>query len=77
MTVEQHLAQLAEKVTRLDGRVQAQSSANATEDIIQNQISLLIDIQQKAIARQHYDTALQISVEITKLATLTQQPARR
>lgn len=77
MTVEQHLAQLAEKVTRLEGRVQAQSSANATEDIIQNQISLLIDIQQKAIARQHYDTALQISVEITKLATLTQQPARR
>lgn len=77
MKIHERVTQLEERVARLEGQAQTQPNANTAEEIIRKQISLLVDVQKQAIAHNHYDTALQISVEIVNMATLAQPSVPR
>lgn len=75
--LEARVETLEKKVAELEVQVQAQPSAQTAAEVIQQQIGVLVDLQQKAIVCRHYDTALQISRDIAKMATLAQMPGRR
>ncbi len=77
MKIHERVAQLEKRVARLEGQAQAQPYDQTAQEIIQDQINMLTDVQQKLIMRGHYDSILEISTEIVKMATLAQQPVRQ